>query len=236
LFSNYLLLNYIMKPLYTQAEFCNSKSEDFLTLQCYQCNDSFPKEKKRVKSEIKLQRGECKFCSHNCHYKSKINLQPLNCTNCGQSFLKSPSQIKKSKSDNHFCSRPCAATYNNKHKTHGTRRSKLEAYIEQQLSKLYPELNIVFNGKEAIGSELDIFIPSLNLGIELNGIFHYEPIYGVDKLRKIQENDISKSKACHDAKIDFCTIDTSGQKYFKESTSQKYIDIITTIIKERQHL
>jgi len=80
---------------------------------------------------------------------------------------------------------------------------------------------------------LDIYIPSLNVAIELNGIFHYEPIYGVDKLGKIQDNDISKSKACIDNQIDLCTIDTSGQKYFKPKTSQKYLDIITNIIKER---
>ena len=50
---------------------------------------------------------------------------------------------------------------------------------------------------------------------------------------QIKENDISKSKACHDAKIDLCIIDTSKQTYVKPSTSQKYLDIITTIIKER---
>jgi hypothetical protein len=67
----------------------------------------------------------------------------------------------------------------------------------------------------------------------LNGIFHYEPIYGVNKLDKIQSNDISKSKACFDAKIDLCIIDTSTQSYFKESTSQKYLNIIINIINER---
>jgi hypothetical protein len=93
-----------------------------------------------------------------------------------------------------------------------------------------------FNRKEAIGSELDIHIPSLNLAFELNGIFHYEPIYGEDKLQKIEENDISKSKACHDAKIDLCVIDTSGQKYFKPKTSEKYLNIITNIINKRTML
>lgn len=109
----------------------------------------------------------------------------------------------------------------------------LETWLEEQLTQFYPNLLIDFNKKDAIDSELDIYIPSLNLAFELNGIFHYEPIYGVDELYKIQENDVSKSKACHEAKIDLCTIDTSGQKYFKESTSQKYIDIINNIIKER---
>ena len=132
-----------------------------------------------------------------------------------------------------FCNRSCAATYNNRNKTTGTRRSKLEKWLEEQLTELYKDLDIHFNRKDAIGSELDIYIPSLNLAFELNGIFHYEPIYGVDKLQQIKENDVSKSKSCHDAQIDFCVIDTSDQKYFKPKTAQKYLDIILKVINER---
>jgi hypothetical protein len=123
--------------------------------------------------------------------------------------------------------------YNNKHKTTGNRRSKLEIYLEQQLTLLYPNIAIDFNNKSVIGSELDIYIPSLNLAFELNGIFHYEPIFGVNKLDQIRNNDISKSKACFDAKIDLCIIDTSNQINFKISTSKPYLDIITKIIDER---
>jgi hypothetical protein len=54
-----------------------------------------------------------------------------------------------------------------------------------------------------------------------------------NKLNKIQSNDISKTKACLEAKIDLCIIDTSGQKYFKETSSEKYLHIISTVIKER---
>jgi len=134
---------------------------------------------------------------------------------------------------NNFCSLSCSAIYNNKNKKHGTRRSKLEVWLEKQLILLYPNLDIHFNRKDTIGSELDIYIPSINLAIELNGIFHYEPIFGNDKLNQIQENDISKSKACIDNEIDLCIIDTSGQKYFKPKTSQKYLNIIIKIFKER---
>ena len=55
----------------------------------------------------------------------------------------------------------------------------------------------------------------------------------IDKLTQTQQNDMSKSKKCHDNHIDLCIIDTSHQKYFKESTSQQYINIIVKIIKER---
>ena len=85
-------------------------------------------------------------------------------------------------------------------------------------------------------SELDIYFPTLNFAVELNGIFHYEPIYGIDKLNQVIENDKSKTKMCHDNKIDLCIIDVSQQKYVKPSNSKKYLDIITNIIKERMSI
>jgi len=220
-----------MKPLYTETEFENAKSTDKLPCECYHCGKRFTAMKKSIKQEIKHKRGRIKFCSQTCNSANQKTSKLVKCDNCGTEFLKKPNQITKSK--NNFCSRSCNASYNNKNKTWGTRRSKLEIWLEEQLSILYPNLHIDYNKPNAIGSELDIHIPSLNLAIELNGIFHYEPIYGVDKLQKIQENDHSKSKACHDNQIDLCVIDTSGQKYFKPKSSQKYLDIITNILNER---
>ena len=132
-----------------------------------------------------------------------------------------------------FCSRSCAAIYNNTHKTKGTRRSKLEQYIEQYLTSKYPDLVISYNKKDTIGSELDIYIPFLSLAFELNGIFHYEPIFGSDKLDQIKLNDSKKFKACLDAKIDLCIIDTSSLKYFKEANAKKFLNIIDEIILAR---
>lgn len=221
-----------MKPLYNENDFKSAKSSDKLPCECYCCKKTFYKKKHDIQRVLNPNQSDNgKFCSFICKNICQNKKEKLNCKNCDVEFKKQLNQVKKTK--NHFCSQSCAATYNNKNKTHGTRRSKLEFWLEEQLTKSHPDIKIDFNKKDAIGSELDIYIPSLNLAIELNGIFHYEPIYGVDKLQKIQENDISKSKACHDLKIDFCTIDTSSQKYFKESTSKKYLEIINNIIKER---
>ena len=131
---------------------------------------------------------------------------------------------------NHFCSSSCAATYSNAHKTKGTRRSKLEVWLEAQLPLKYPDLVFHFNRKDAIDGELDIYIPSINLAFELNGIFHYEPIYGKDKLNQIRNNDTRKFQACIEKGIELCIIDTSKQTYFKEQTARKYLDIVTNII------
>ena len=220
-----------MKPLYTQEQFNSSKSMDSLTCQCYYCDKPFNTIKKRISHELKYNRGRVKFCSQECN--KLLNNPPniVECKNCNCLFKKIISNVMSTK--NNFCSHSCSASYNNKNKKTGNRRSKLEIWLESQLITLYPNLLIDFNKKSAIMSELDIYIPSLNLAFELNGIFHYEPIYGVDKLEQIKSNDKSKSLACHEAKIDLCIIDTSAQKYVKPSTSQKYLNIIVDIINER---
>ena len=220
-----------MKPLFSQQEFNLAKSTDKLLCQCYNCNKKFTTTKNNIRYELNHNRGRVKFCSQECNNLFNNPKNIVKCLNWNISFHKTKSNIRTS--PNHFCSKSCATTYNNKNKTHGNRRSKLESWIENKLLDLYPSLDFHFNRKDTIGSELDIYIPSLNLAFELNGIFHYEPIYGSNKLNQIKENDISKSKACHEAKIDLCVIDTSQQKYVKESTSQKYLDIIINIIKER---
>jgi hypothetical protein len=220
-----------MKQLFTNAEYDNAKSTDKLPCECYQCGDSFFRIKKELTRIIKSGNNGGKFCSNNCTNNNNKKFIVVNCSNCGLEITKIPSQIRTQK--NFYCSNSCNASYCNKNKTHGTKRSKLEIWLEEGLYLLYPELSIDFNKKLAIGSELDIYIPSLNIAFELNGIFHYEPIFGVTKLEQIQSNDISKSKACYDNKIDLCIIDTSAQKYVKPSTSQKYLDIIINIINER---
>ncbi len=222
-----------MKPLYTKTDFKIAKSNDKLPCECYNCGSIFYTTKKLIASNLKLNKQSCKFCNLKCYqeFKKKQGHTLVNCVHCKQSFLKANAQIKKY--SNHFCSQSCATTFNNTHKVHGTRRSKLEQYLEEQLVFIYPELSIDFNKKNAINSELDIYIPSLNLAFELNGIYHYEPIHGQDKLNQIQNNDHRKFQACSEAGISLYIIDTSKQKYFKKETAEKFLKIITNIIKQQ---
>lgn len=46
----------------------------------------------------------------------------LNCTNCQKEFKKTPAEMRKSKTDNHFCSKSCSATYNNSYRSRKDRR------------------------------------------------------------------------------------------------------------------
>lgn len=105
--------------------------------------------------------------------------------------------------------------------------------MQEQLTHLYPKLDVRYNETSAIKAELDIYIPSLKIAFELNGIFHYEPIFGPDKLQQTRNKDQYKLHACTEAKIDLCVIDTSNHRYFKEKHCKPYLDIITTIIDER---
>jgi hypothetical protein len=167
------------------------------------------------------------YCSFKCWLSNKkpigINVQ---CHECGASFYRTPCHTHEFM----FCNRSCAMKYQQKHKNYGCRVSKLEKWLQSQLSIMYPNLEILYNDKTTIRSELDIYIPSLKLAFEINGPFHYEPIYGDKQLSAIQNNDNRKFQACLEHGIELCIIDSSKQKYFKESTSKQYLDIIVTVI------
>jgi hypothetical protein len=228
-----------MKKLYTQQEFDLAKSTDKLKLECYHCKGIFSSKKSLIKLALNIHTDKegvnrstsCRFCSRKCFYENHKEGTTVSCKECKKEFYKTKAELKRY--PNNFCSNSCSAKNMNKNKCHGTRRSKLEIWIEEQLTNLYPNLQIEFNKTNAIGSELDVFIPSINIAFELNGIFHYEPIFGPDKLQKIKNNDSNKFLKCIEHKIDLCIIDTSQQTYVKPKTSQKYLDIITNIINER---
>lgn len=223
-----------MKPLYTEENFNKAKSNDKLLCECYVCNLPFLTTKKFIQETFNPNlKRRIKYCSRKCQGIDQNFRQTINCLNCKELFTKKLADFKKSK--NHFCSKSCAVTYNNTHKTTGYRRSKLEVYLEHQLIKLYPNLEFHFNRKDAINSELDIYIPYFKLAFELNGIFHYEPIFGNEQLTKIQNNDKRKYQACLEHNIELCIIDAASLKYFKEQNCIKYLNIIINIINLKAH-
>lgn len=218
-----------MKLLIELPELNAGSSRSLFPLECEKCGKIFQGKKNDILNVLKNpKRNTLKYCSLDCFYGSKITKIQCECKQCKKVFEKTASQAKKH--PNHFCSSSCAAKYNNAHKTKGTRRSKLEVWLESELMKFYPNLEIHFNRKDAINSELDIYIPSLKLAFELNGIFHYEPIYGEEKLKLIQNNDSRKFQACLERGIELCIIDSSELSYFKIQKAKKYLNIIINII------
>jgi MYM-type Zinc finger with FCS sequence motif len=201
-----------MKVKFTNDEYDKSNALDRLTFECVNCGGDFKKEKRYYTSYIKgTHKGSIIYCSRECESKHKSKKIKLKCSFCNEEIERTKSEISKSKSGNVFCSKSCATTFNNKNKKHGTRRSKLEIMIEEKLKSKY-EIDIIYNNKLAINSELDIYIPSLSLAFELNGIFHYEPIFGSKKLESVKNNDNRKFQACIENGIELCIINTTNLK------------------------
>jgi len=214
--------------LISNEELQSLKYSEMIPIQCDVCALRFYRMQKFIKSELKRFPTKKHFCSKKCQNQNQITKVMVVCKNCNKTFLKLLNQLKKY--SNSFCDHSCAAIYNNAHKTKGTRRSKLEIYLEEILPLKYPKLKFHFTRTDAINSELDIYIPTLKLAFELNGIFHYEPIFGEEKLKQTQNNDQRKFQACLEQNIELCIIDVSSLNYFKPDKAQKYIDIITSII------
>jgi hypothetical protein len=69
------------------------------------------------------------------------------------------------------------------------------------------------------GLEVDVAIPSLKLAIEWNGIVHFKPIYGEDKLLKVQNKDTEKLKIAANKNINLIVISdiVSNDKILKQA-------------------
>lgn len=226
-----------MKMLISENDLSNLRSRDKVPLECVWCKKTFYGEKHNVmaNSSNPLRKNRMKFCSKLCRDKSRNTLEKCQCIGCGKEVVRYP--IHKRRYKNVFCTLSCRAIWANKNDRFRGTRSKLEKWIEENLTKLYPDLIIRYNDrKELSGLELDIFIPSLSLAFELNGIFHYETIRGQEKFDKAKNNDNTKFQACIEKKIDLCIIDTYHATYLKKERDQKFLDIIISIIHRKQGL
>jgi hypothetical protein len=224
-----------MKLIISQDEFDNAGSRELISIECSVCHQPFKRKKHYVQAGIKANREVT--CSPVCKYNQKRKpRQDIPCKQCGVTISCLEAELikhTKRRYNNHFCSRRCKGIYGAAHRTTGANRSKLEQWLEIHLKTMYPMLNIKFNDTSAIGAELDIYLPTLQLAFELNGPFHYEPIFGQDKLEKTQQRDKMKFHLCSASSIDLCVIDTTQHPYFKEKYGQVFLDIITKIINER---
>lgn len=221
-----------MKELFNQQEFEQKKSRELLPLECMVCNQTFYRKKHLIQSARNHNvAGKLSTCSRKCMaQKMNTRIQTI-CDQCSSPISKVVTQFHANK--HHFCNNVCSAKYQSAHKQTGTRVSKLEKWMQEKLTKSYPDVQFQFNQTSAIKSELDIYIPSLKLAFELNGIFHYEPIFGNEKLNKIQNNDARKFRACFEQGISLCVIDTSQQKNVTKASCEKYWSIVDSIIQEK---
>jgi hypothetical protein len=204
-----------MKLLTSHEELALLHRVGLAKLQCYNCNQEFFIEKYRVLRAF--ERGTGKYCSQTCARHARRTSQEVHCINCQITFRKHGVELKRT--SNHFCSRSCAARYNNRHKNLGTgRRSQAEDYLTELIRCDFPSLELIQNDRTLLpsGLEIDIVIPQSRLAIELNGPMHYFPLFGERKLTKIQVADISKQKEVRALGYSLVVIDISVTGYFKK--------------------
>lgn len=220
-----------MKLLIDQKDIGKYKSREKIPLECECCRKTFYGPKHKIQWVLNHNGYRFKYCSEKCRNKTMSKRIDSMCEQCQKPILVNPHQLNRF--NHHFCSRSCAAIYHNSHKHFGCRRSKLEMWIEKILTEKYPHLEIHYNKTNAINAELDIYIPSLKLAFELNGVFHYEPIFSEEKLKKTQTNDQRKFQVCSELSISLCVIDVHNTKYLKKERDKKFLDIVVDIINEK---
>jgi hypothetical protein len=204
-----------MKLVTPPQKFASLNRHELAELQCLHCGETFHIEKHRVQRSI--ERGTGKYCSQTCARHARRTSEEVHCANCSELFRKQAVELRRT--GNHFCSRSCAAQYNNRHKNLGAgRRSKAEDYLSNLIRRDFLSLKIIQNDRTLLpsGLEVDIVIPSLKLAIELNGPVHYFLLFGNRKLAKIQAADISKQLEIQFIGYKLLVIDISACGYFKK--------------------
>jgi hypothetical protein len=221
-----------MHPLFTEAELQRAKCRESLPLKCLSCGGTFHRPKNKILAQFTQTDYRADFCSQKCQaeHLKKVSHKEVSCESCFMVFNKAVAKIKSTK--HNFCSRSCSAKFHNSRKDFGIRVSKMEVFLQERLPALYPKLHFQFNGKQQIGSELDIYIQQFELAFEVNGIFHYQPIYGEEKFLRTQENDKRKLLECKSAGISLHVIDISSISHFEERKALPFQERICFFIDE----
>lgn len=182
--------------------FCNNKCYfEFkkckkINVICSQCSNNI--ELRLSKHEYSIKTGlKNFFCNHECHGNFLSKKVKFNCFNCDKELERAPWETR----ENNFCSKQCWYKHNK------AVRSKLELYLEEKIKNYFPYLPYVCCDRTICRNlELDFYFPDLKLAIEINGIFHYEPIFGEEKLNYVQHNDKGKNYLCKQQGIKLLTL------------------------------
>ncbi len=214
--------------------FCKPKIE----VTCDYCLTKF----KKYQSKVAITAHN--FCNMQCmskfEFECRVSKIELNCPKCSKQYYLLPSVFKtrckqSTSNENLFCSRNCfyehlktIPKFFKPIKHSGSRRSKLEKFIQTKIEQHFPKIDVIYNGKYC-NFELDIYFPNLNYAIEINGILHYQPIYGNETLIKIQNRDVLKKYLCKERNVTLDIISVL-EATKSEVMKIKYWNIISNLI------
>ncbi len=68
------------------------------------------------------------------------------------------------------------------------------------------------------------------MSIEINGFLHYQPIYGSEKLERIQEIDREKAYKCGQASIKLYIIDVSREPHLTQNIKEKHWKTVKKLV------
>lgn len=163
-------------------------------------------------------------------------LIPLECNNCKKKFHVKKATIVAvdkgmNKRDLSFCHKACKTKKVDKIKRaiKNKTKSKPEMMLLTEIIKDFAYLQVHISDRTTLASglELDVYLPEKEIAVEVNGITHYQPIYGEDKLERTQRNDKLKRKEAQQMGIRLLTIDVhmigsrSMDQYIKDWYKKK---------------
>jgi hypothetical protein len=184
------------------------------------------------KNESKFKNCKTHYCSKKCQTQGQRRTIKKNCKECGSEIELSPSQVREF----NFCSKSCVGKYSvyKCRLAKVGKRSKLEIYIENWLKFYFPYLTIECNHSlPEYRLELDFYFPDLNLGIEINGIYHYQPVKGgIDNFNRVQKNDLLKSELCLRLGINLQIVKTMESFKNKSTTANHLKTVIQILLSE----
>lgn len=213
--------------LISKLEFSKLHHKTLVACQCKQCGIIYHRSKHHL-TTLHNNGHPAEYCSKTCSGLARRKKIERKCAWCGTTILKKPSQCH---GEHDFCSCSCSTRYKNKHKNYCTRRSKLEIFLEGQIRKEYSFLEFTCNNRQIISPlELDFYFPTLKFAMELNGIVHYEPIYGDNTLNHVQGKDQRKVHICEDKGIELAVIDASACGHLTENNKIKYWSAIKELL------
>lgn len=176
-------------------------------------NDIISINKENFIKNIKSQGFEYIFCDYENDYYKHTDLR---CIKCGKKFntvLCNGRYLRKI-----YCP-GCSGK---------SGQSNIENEIFEYIQKLLPNTVILHNDKTLIGKELDIYIPSEKLAIEINGVNWHS--FGTTFPNNIHREDKDKTK--HYDKYKLCEAKGVKLLQFTDIIINKKLNLVKSIIKD----